>query len=193
MNRRNILIQTTASIALGLVLVACAGTVASPATSPATSPESSPATSPATSPEASPAGSPEGGGAVCDDAAALRTAVDGLKGVDPVAVGTDGVNAAVDEVRTAATALKASAGSELAPTVSALETALAGLATTLQGVPEGSIGAGATANAIRTAITDPRYGGNGPANATCHGGLPELTPDLGRHATPRCRIPAENR
>ena len=138
------------SLVLAGALAACAGTVASPATSPATSP----ASSPTTSPESSASGSPEGGQAVCDDAEALRTAVDDLRALDPVAVGTDGLTAAVEDVRTAGSALRESAGSELAPRVTALETALEGLATTLQGMPQGSIGSGATADAIRSAISD---------------------------------------
>ena len=125
------------SLVLAGALAACAGATASPAASPVTSPGSSPA----------------GGQAVCDDAAALRTAVDELKAVDPIAAGTDGVNAALDDVRAAGTALKSSAGSELAPSVTALETALAGLATALQQIPGASIGSGA-AQGVRTAIAD---------------------------------------
>jgi hypothetical protein len=145
-------------VAVGFVIVvaaaACAGTAASPAASPATSPESSPATSPASSPSGGASGSPEGGQPVCDDAEALRTAVDDLRALDIVAVGTDGLNAALDDVRTAGSALRESAGSELAPSVTALETALAGLATTVQQAPQGSIGSGATADAIRGAISN---------------------------------------
>jgi hypothetical protein len=141
-----------ASVALGTVfavaLAACTGTAASPASSPATSPVGSPAGSP-------------GGEAVCEDAEALRTAVEELRGIDPVAVGADGVNAALDEVRTAGTALRESAGAELAPSVTALETALEGLATTIQEAPQGSIGAGATADAMRDAIADVQTAADG--------------------------------
>jgi hypothetical protein len=148
----------TRRVVLGFVLVvalaACTGTVASPATSPESSPGTSPATSPDSSPSGSASGSPEGEQAVCDDAEALRTAVDDLRALDVVAVGTDGLNAALEDVRTAGTALRESAGSELAPSVTALETALAGLATTVQQAPQGSIGSGATADAIRGAISD---------------------------------------
>jgi hypothetical protein len=150
MNGRNLALSVVFGLVLGGALSACAGTVASPATSPAASVPASPEASP----EASPTGSPAGGQAVCDDAAALRTAVDELKALDPVAVGTDGIRPALDEVRTAGTALKESAGSELAPSVTALETALEGLVTTLQGIPQGSIGSGATADAIRSSIAE---------------------------------------
>ena len=141
MNLRN-LITSTLGFVLAGGLVACAGTSPSPAGSTAASPAGSSAASPA------------GGQAVCDDAAALRTAADELRALDVTAVGTDGLTAAVDEVRSAGSALKASAGSELAPSVTALETALAALVTAVEQVPEGSIGSGAGAEGIRTAIAD---------------------------------------
>lgn len=77
---------------------------------------------------------PVTGGAMCEDAAALRSDLADLKGLDLKAVGKDGLTAAIGKVEASITTLATSAKDVAGPQVEALTTALASLKTALGNV-----------------------------------------------------------
>ena len=63
----------------------------------------------------------------CQDLAAFKTSIDGLRTLDLASLASDGVTAAVADVESAASSLAASAKAEAGPEVDALQTSIVGL------------------------------------------------------------------